>query len=376
MQRGDGRLWAIALGLSLLVNMMLVAMIGLATVHSEILNKDRLPVSSALPPAAETAVSIYPQMASAKSAAPITPAAPEKTHYARTSPDQTASKPEKPAFIGERATEATSDRAPVANAPEMPSQKGIAPKDQEDFETTESNYKDGKLGDNQATPPVPPLPPSPPTPDMDHALAENSTEAQKSEAPGNDDQKTSPPSMEHLLQGPNPVDVSVPKEAPKSETIKPEPPKLPKDREKSTAATDSPKPKPQPAIKDPTFSGFQRKAAITGSISRNGRSALAVADTPLGRYEATISRAVELEWQRNCVRHRDFITPGFLTVRFYVESSGRVRTVTFVGEMETGEVQKGFTLNSIRDAEIPAMPPSLKKEYEKEPLELIFNFYF
>ena len=44
--------------------------------------------------------------------------------------------------------------------------------------------------------------------------------------------------------------------------------------------------------------------------------------------------------------------------------------------METGEVQKGFTLNSIRDANIPAMPANLKKNYEKEPLELIFNFYF
>ena len=375
-QRGDGRLWAIALGLSLLVNMILVAMIGLATVHSEIFNKDRPPVSSALSPAPETAVSIYPQTASATSPVPVTPAVPQKTSYARTSPDQAAAKPEKPAFIGERDTEATSDRAPVANAPEMPSQKGIAPKDQEDFETTESNYKDGKLGDNQATPPVPAIPPSPPTPVTDHALTENSTEAQKSEAPGNDDRKTSPPPMERLLQGPNPVDISVPKEAPKSEIIKPESPKLAKEGEKSKPATNSPKPKPQPPIKDPAFSGFQRKAAITGSISRNGRSALAVADTPLGRYEATISRAVELEWQRNCVRHRDFITPGFLTVRFYVENSGRVRTVTFVGEMETGEVQKGFTLNSIRDAEIPAMPPSLKKEYEKEPLELIFNFYF
>jgi hypothetical protein len=44
--------------------------------------------------------------------------------------------------------------------------------------------------------------------------------------------------------------------------------------------------------------------------------------------------------------------------------------------METGEVQKGFTLNAIRDAEIPPMPAVLKKEFAKEPLELIFNFYF
>jgi hypothetical protein len=127
---------------------------------------------------------------------------------------------------------------------------------------------------------------------------------------------------------------------------------------------------------DPAFRGFQRKTAIVGSISRTGRSALDVEDTPLGRYQATISRAVELEWQRNCVRHRDFITPGFLTVRFFVEPGGKVRSVQFVGDMETGEVQKGFTLNSIRDAEIPPMPQPLRKQFAKEPLELMFRFYF
>ena len=375
-QRGDGRLWVIALGLSLLVDTVIIAMIGLASVNSQIFTKDR-PLATIPPPPAETVVSIFPQMApAAGTPAPVIAAAPEKTRFARTSSDQTSAKPEKPAFIGERDTEATSDRAPVANAPELPSQKGIAPKSAEDFETTESDYKDGKSGDNQATPPGPALPPAPPAPVTDPAVAENSTSGEKSAAPGNDEMKTSPPPTEKLLEGPNPVDVEVAKEAPKSETLKPTPPKLPKDGEKTEQAAEAPKPKPQPAIKDPAFSGYQRKAAIVGSISRNGRSALAVADTPLGRYEAIISRAVELEWQRNCVRHRDFITPGFLTVRFYVETSGRVRTVQFVGEMETGEVQKGFTLNSIRDAEIPAMPAALKKEYDKDPLELIFNFYF
>jgi hypothetical protein len=59
-----------------------------------------------------------------------------------------------------------------------------------------------------------------------------------------------------------------------------------------------------------------------------------------------------------------------------VETNGKVRSVQFVGDMETGEVQKGFTLNSIRNAGIPAMPPALRKEFDKEPLELIFRFYF
>jgi hypothetical protein len=44
--------------------------------------------------------------------------------------------------------------------------------------------------------------------------------------------------------------------------------------------------------------------------------------------------------------------------------------------METGQVQKGFTLSSIRDAAIPAMPAELRKELDGEPMELLFNFYF
>jgi hypothetical protein len=173
------------------------------------------------------------------------------------------------------------------------------------------------------------------------------------------------------------VDEPVPRET--TEEIKPTP-QPPREAQAPAAAATAveetpPAPKPE-SPRDPAFSGHQRKTALVGSISRTGRSSLEVADTPLGRYQAAISRAVEQEWQRNCVRHRDFITPGFLTVRFFVETGGRVRSVQFVGDMETGEVQKGFTLNSIRDAEIPPMPPALRREYAKEPLELIFRFYF
>lgn len=201
------------------------------------------------------------------------------------------------------------------------------------------------------------------------------------ETPGRDETRSVPPPREKLLDGPNPVDVNVPREvqAKQDEEIKPTPEKRPAAKSAPPVPKEAPKvaETPKPATPtDPAFSGFQRKTAVVGSISRTGRSSLDVEDTPLGRYQAAISRAVEQEWQRNCVRHRDFITPGFITVRFFVETTGKVRSVQFVGDMETGEVQKGFTLNSIRDAEIPAMPAALRKEYAKEPLELIFRFFF
>ena len=258
----------------------------------------------------------------------------------------------------------------------MPSQAGEKPRSEDDFETTVSDYQDGKLADqpSKSTPATaaPAVAAAPGEP----AVASQLPPGKKVPIPGIDDTTSAPPPREKLLDSANPVDVPVPREMADSNEIKPTPPKRERDGGATAKAAELPKPPTPKPINDPAFAGNQHKAAIVGSISRTGRSALNVADTPLGRYQAIISRAVELEWQRNCVRHRDFITPGYLTVRFYVEPSGKVRTVQFVGQMETGEVQKGFTLNSICDAEIPAMPASLKQEYSKQPLELIFNFLF
>jgi hypothetical protein len=361
--------------LSLLVNAGILLAVGFISLKSQIFQKTR-PVPPAV--ATETTVTIFPEIVvSAVSSEPVAPAS-SKPSFARTSEDQLAPTLEKPAFIGERNTQATSDRSPDATAPPLPSQSGIAPKNREDYETTESRYQDGSLASDPVSKPLPPTPSPPAVPTVaDPAVAENPSPGENTDTPGEDDSKSSPPPRERLLEGPNPVDVAVPQDTAESDAIKPTPPRQPKDGRPEPKADDAPKPAPATAAtNDPGFRGYQRKTAIVGSISRTGRSALDVADSPLGRYQALISRAVEQEWQRNCVRHRDFITPGFLTVRFFVETNGRVRSVQFVGDMETGEVQKGFTLNSIRDADIPAMPASLRKEFAKEPLELIFNFYF
>jgi hypothetical protein len=362
--------------LSLLLNLGILAFAGFASLKSKEFRKSH-PVSPV--PSAETTVMIFPDVAATEPAKETPSAPPAKPSFSRTSEDQAAPPPANPAFIGERDTQATSDRSPDPNAPPLPSQAGIAPKNSEHLETTESRYQDGSLASNstaKSQKESPPAMPTPPAPAADPTLADTTTPGETPETPGTDNTKSAPPPREALLEGPNPVDVPVPKEVPKTTEIKPTPPKNPKQGKPAPTPAEQPKPAVAKPVTDPAFSGYQRKTAIVGSISRTGRSALDVVDSPLGRYQAAISRAVEQEWQRNCVRHRDFITPGFLTVRFFVETSGKVRTVQFVGSMETGEVQKGFTLSAIRDADIPPMPPAVKKEFDKEPLELIFNFYF
>jgi outer membrane biosynthesis protein TonB len=221
------------------------------------------------------------------------------------------------------------------------------------------------------------------------AAANPGSAGAQADAPGTTNEaRVPPPPEETLATSSLPVEVPVPRPEPDTPpTPEPSPAELPKPgnpelTEESPDDGPDPnrvketQPDPQTTPNKPAFRGNQQRTVLRGSLSRTGRSALDVENTPLGRYQAQISRAVELEWQRNCVRYRDFITPGFVTVRFFVDSRGKVGRRDFVGSMQAGEHQKGFTLDSIRDARIPPMPPELGKEFKDEPLELIFNFYF
>ena len=369
-KRGDGRLWAAALGLSLFCNGALLLLAGLAVIHSE---QFQHPAAVAAAPA-ESVRFIAPEPAAplpnpdtatqadpVTSATPITPAtaavaepavesaasAPTPGHapgFARTSDDQRGKRPDKPAFIGERNTDATSEATPDPNAPAMPAQAGIQPRHAQDFETTESRYQDGALTDASARTPEPPDAPdssTPRPPETPPAPPESAARGVAATTPGRDEEQSIPPPSGRLAEGSNPVEIPVPLTT-SEKTPKSAPRALP--REGTPDALPSPDdlketktaPTPQETPKQAAFHGNQRKTAIQGSISRSGRSALDVEDSPLGRYQATLSRAIELEWLRICVRYRDFISLGVLTVRFFVVAKGKVRNVQFVGALQTG----------------------------------------
>ena len=362
----DARLWAVALCGSIVLNLLLLAWVSIEAIQSELARKNKPPV--VFQP--DQTVRIFPEMLERIEEVPVAavkqPEAPPE--FSRTTPEQeNAEPPASRRYIGERNTNATSDRAPTSDENSI-SQFGRETRPEEAPETTESRYQDGKL----KTADSPTFSPEPP-----EMIKAKTAKGQKSPDPG-DKEKAETAIREKIFDGPNPIDTQVAKSEVR-EDIKPREEKKARDgaldalAEKKVEELTKPKPSP---VSDPAFTGNQSKTAIQGNISRNGVSALDVADSPMGRYQAQISRAVELEWQRNCVKHRDFITPGYLTVRFYVAADGRVKSVQFVGDSETGEVQKGFTLNSIRNAPIPAMPKAVKKEMGSDALELIFNFYF
>lgn len=124
------------------------------------------------------------------------------------------------------------------------------------------------------------------------------------------------------------------------------------------------------------FQGNQRKTRIVGSISRRGQSALDVQATPKGRYQAKIGRIIERQWLLQCERNRDHIVPGMLSLRFYVDTKGKVSGIAFEEAVGSNGIEKGFTQRAIRHSDLPAMPPELVREQRGAPIELIYNFYF
>lgn len=370
---GDARLWAFALAASLLANVALLACFGIAAVvyggstRRPVEKKEAAPIESVVVLVAPAVAVPEPE---------VEPDVPEE--FARTSEEQRAARPERPRFMGERDTRATSNAAPDAEAPPLPAQEGEDPRSERDLSTVESDFQDSPL--DQGAPAAPAEPPAPPVPPPGLPMGEAELTGEREETSVSQAEPVEG-ARETLLEGPNPVDVPVPP-APEADEPEPLAAERPRDGvadasgEVTSAVVEETPRQPRPPVQDPAFRSEQRKTAIRGSIGRTGVGSLDVADTPMGRYQAAISKAVELEWQRNCVRHRDFIQPGFLTVRFFVQPDGKVGGVQFLSEMETGQVQKGFTHTSIRDAKIPAMPQALRDELGDEPLELIFNFYF
>jgi hypothetical protein len=371
-ERSDARLWlkAVLFALCLYV-VLVVAYFKLAP----LLVTETKPVESRQPESRSVMI-----MPVTRAAEPVPDAAPEPSgakRFARTSPDQASEAPENPNFIGELDTQATSDAAPVASAPEMPSQKGEKPRFGE-VETTESNYQDGDLAHDREG-----------APGEARQAVKEQQEAQQEQAATNEaelggteemvqrEEEPAPP-KERLAETPFPVERPVlpieteedPKSAPEEIREKAE-----KTEKKEEVAEDLKRVEPSPAG-DPGFRGNQRKTELKGSISRSGRSALNVEAGELGKYHAAIGRAIEKSWQRKVIENSDYIVPGSISLRVVLDPSGKVRSIFTVNEFGIGTIQKGFTHNAIRDAPLPAMPAEVKRELGGEPLVLLYNFIF
>ncbi|MGB2091666.1 MAG: hypothetical protein ACPH2J_07205 [Akkermansiaceae bacterium] len=292
-----------------------------------------------------------------------------RQRFARTSEDQEG-KPDAPTdILGERDTRAASEVAPTPGAKaNTPAQKGAAPLYPGHIETVNRTYKDGSVGKDQEGDET--EMPQEASAGKDGVGSDLPVEVVTNNAPKDPSQREQ---EKHMAQGEIlPIEKQQKSAEEDSPKEKPSEKEMPQGEGDKDLASEGDEPEP----KRDGFSGYSRQTAVVGSISRFGKSALNVRNSPLGRYQALVGKAVELQWRRNCEQHRDHIVPGVISIRFYVDKNGGVSGIKFQEVIGANYIERGFTQRAIRQAELPRMSESVVEELKGEPLELIYNFYF
>ena len=297
----------------------------------------------------------------------------EPTGFAGTSPEQESEQaPEEAVLIGERNTRAASELAPVKEeGPELPTQDGeetrrnvslfdsdFSPGEQEGRADPANVEEQTAAGDPETS-------------------VEEPAEAQEATRPVESVAKEGMP-KDDLLETGNTVEVPV-TEGQAEEEEETLPKEQDSEREASLARQGEGGESEQSIKEQVREGGFRtesRKTRVEGTISRQGKSSFDVEATAVGRYKARVNRLIETEWQRLCVVHRDHLHPGILTLRFYVDKRGRVTGLRYLDVVRASEMQKGFTMQSVRQPRLPVMPGEVARELEDEPLEFRINFKF
>ena len=303
-----------------------------------------------------------------------------KQRFARTTAAQEGIPEAETDILGERNTRAASELPATPGAePNTPAQDGAAPLYPGHVETVNKTYQEGSLGRDKS---------GEATEVPQEASASNSDEpGDKPELSGKplvEDVLSAKAQNEHLALGEKrPVQQVDQGEDDAKEGVKKENVAEDRPKEEELGEISKRESKKDPGDggieQDPKkdgFSGYSRQTRVTGSITRQGKSALNVRNSPLGRYQALISEAVELQWRRNCEQHRDHIVPGVISIRFYVDQDGDVSGIKFQEVIGANFIERGFTQRALRQVELPKMPKSVQEELKGESLELIYNFYF
>jgi len=341
------------------------------------------------------------------------PPPPKKSEiYIRTAQNERAeTAPKNAAFIADRNTKAASVKAPFPDGTEpMPTTDGIKiPM----MELADRDFRDGELKDDarpkspKATPamlqPQPPSPPSPPS----IVKPKDAAPPPQPVTPPQTVAKTVPEStpLTKMMEEADKALASVDKnrlsiEVKKAEAVpdtppmpqKPEP-QTPPAREIAQAMPESPQqppiPKALPVVDDEpvtrstrnpdanAFTPFTRTSQTKGTIYNRGtENSVDAEETPKGRYIRQVTGQVEKKWHIYRTLRRDGVTYGSLKITFFVNKKGKVEDLRIVNDKESNPVLTGFTLQAIRDAEIPPIPadviPSLPMN-DQERLKIEYN---
>jgi len=197
---------------------------------------------------------------------------------------------------------------------------------------------------------------------------------------GDQPRPSSPPSPQEL---PAPPAQPAPEKAPaRQPELSPKPPAseialLQPVRPKTQPTEDEAlRPKPRPTPRPPAPPGYQPQTRVTrlkGNINNRGRSSVAAAATPLGRYKQELSDAIGSRWYYYVNRSIGLLNTGTVEIRFVVGSDGTVQRVEVLSN-SSNESFAATSVRAVRDAELPPIPEELLPMLNEGRLEIDYTF--
>lgn len=305
-------------------------------------------------------------------APPPPPKASPKPYIRTTQNQAAAAAPAKADFISDRNTLAASKKAAAPDGTEpLPTTDGI---ERPTMELVNRQFRDGETKSDAAPAAIPiapqmrapdpsiPQPADPPKPAEVAKAQPVSPMAKMMEEIDKD--------MARVDPGRLPIDVK------KAET----PDAPPKAEPSRTAAVAKAIPvdpitgKPLPNPEKRAFQPETHTSKVKGTISNRGEAAVNAAETPMGKYMRAVTAAVEKKWHLYRRQKADAVTPGELSLRFYVTKAGATEELEITSDRSKADPRMtDFTLQAIMDADIPPIPRDLLPVLERERIEIEYN---
>lgn len=297
----------------------------------------------------------------------VEPVAPnDRPKFAETVPDQNVAKPIRYDFIGENDSVATDD----SSAGEE-SQNEVALSGEEEMknvvQTQNSNFSDGEYrGEIKEARGL-----GLPGQGSDHSAKEERPEISQTEV--KEEQLKKVQDFENLDEKDRKIEDQ--KDLAMVEQVEslPEPAITPESNETKKKEEVAQK---QSGGNEGEYQTTQRKARILGSLNASGKGSLSVSDTPLGRYEAQISKEIDREWRVQNEQFRSHLASGFITMQFRLDQKGNVSGQHRIKMQGASEIQWAIVLRAVGSAKIPVMPKEVIEELKGEALELSVTFEY
>ena len=135
--------------------------------------------------------------------------------------------------------------------------------------------------------------------------------------------------------------------------------KPPAAAERSTSAS-----QPQSA-----YRRMKERSRISGNITSRGISAVNALGTPLGRYQKIVADSIGSRWYVFVDQQRDLITIGTLRLRFFIDRSGKVKSLK-ITENSSNEAFANVCVQSVLEAHLPPIPEDVANTLPAEGLEV------